>query len=129
MTKDEYNKFKSELEKIYKDKEFASSFKDILKSFSFKSSAKLLESKRDAYNYRVSKVFCNYDIPNKDLIAMLDKMWKEACEYSFNKIKNFFVTTVPVYTVKRMEMDILMKRYIDMTYKYCCDFAKDKIDK
>ena len=60
---------------------------------------------------------------------MLDKMWKEACEYSFNKIKNFFVTTVPVYTVKRMEMDILMKRYIDMTYKYCCDFAKDKMDK
>ena len=70
MTKDEYNKFKVELEKICKDKEFTSSFKEILK----------------------------------------------------------FVTTVPVNTVKRMEMDILMKRYIDMTYKYCCDFAKDKIN-
>ena len=128
MTKDEYNKFKSELEKICKDKEFTSSFKDILKSFSFKRSDELLEHKRNDYNYRISKVFCNYDIPNKELISTLDKIWKEACEYSFNKAKTFFVTTVPVNTIKRMEMDILMKRYIDMTYKYCCDFAKDKIN-
>ena len=47
MTKDEYNKFKSELEKICRDKEFTSSFKDILKSFSFKRSDELLEYKRN----------------------------------------------------------------------------------
>lgn len=146
MKKVEYRQFISELEFIGKDKSFSGLTNKIFKSISFKENKDILKDKKSAYDFMIANLFAKYGIENDELYDRLDEIW-EKCDginskalgrlgVSKNKLKylegiqntqRLVMGPLMMTPSKLIDLQLIMKEYIKLTYDYCSAYAKEQI--
>lgn len=127
LTKNEYRRFKIELEAISKEKD---NYPIILM---FKSTMeKLVREKKDMYDFKVSSLFNFYNIENKNLFDDLDRIWEKCYEnIIINLKKNLLFTMIASITNTnndRYLYELLVKTYKEQVCIYCCKFVEGLIN-
>ncbi|MFQ8893143.1 MAG: hypothetical protein ACLR8H_12300 [Clostridium sp.] len=126
ITKNEYRRFKIELEAICREKE---------KFPLFKNMKEVLKEKKDNYDFKVSGLFEVYNIENKNLFDVLDKIWEALYQKIFslsNSLSLIMIACItgplgPHSNNQGLE-SIMMKKYKELTCEYCCKFVEGLIN-
>ncbi|MBU3100682.1 MULTISPECIES: hypothetical protein [Clostridium] len=128
MGNKELRQFMIELEFIGKNKSYIGIANKIAKSFSFKNVDDLLQDKKKAYDFQVSKLFDMYGVENDSLFDEFDVIWVESLEVGKKETIKYMCMAMIGVNTKTIEMNAVMKSYIGKTNIYCSDFVKELIN-